>query len=307
MPFGISCASDVSQKMVDDNFSGIPRTVAIHDDIIIGGLDEEDHDKNLKSVLERARAAGIKFNAKKIQFRIPEVKFMGEIVSKNGFSPDPDRISAIKDLPKPNNVKELQRFLGIINFLSKYIPNMSDTTGPLRELLKKDSPWSWNHEHDSAIAKLKETLCSEPVLKFFNVDKPTVIECDAALDGLGACLIQEGHPICYASRALTPSEQNYPQIEKEMLSMVFACEKFHTYIYGLPCTIYNDHKPLEPILKGPLSEAPPRLQSLYTKILPYHVDIKWVAGRFIKISDALGHHYHSNLTISGEILKKACV
>lgn len=287
MPFGICSASDVSQKMVDDIFSGIPNTIAIHDDIIIGGRDHKEHDQNIRNVFERARASGAKFNRKKIQFRIPEVKFMGEIVSENGFAPDPDRISAIKRMRNPTNVKELQEFLGIINFLSKYIPNMSKVTAPLRDLLKKGNQWLWNHEHEVAIAILKGSVCDEPVLRFFDVNKSIVIECDASMDGLGACLIQDEHPVCFASRVCTPSERNYSPIERELLSMVFACERFHTYVYGLPLIIHNDHKPLETILKQPLSLAPPRLQSLYIRVLPYNPEIKWVPGRFVKISDAM--------------------
>ena len=123
MPFGISCAGDVAQKMVETNFGDIPRVLPVFDDIIIGGATEAEHDEALRKVLSRARERNIKFNRAKIQYRVPQVKYMGELVGQNGFTPDPDKFSAILNMPVPSNKKDLLRLLGMINYLSKYIPN----------------------------------------------------------------------------------------------------------------------------------------------------------------------------------------
>ena len=136
MPFGISWASEVAQKMVEKHFGDIPGALPIFDDIIIGGRDEQEHDLILRKVLTRARERNIKFNRDKIQFRVNKVKYMGEVVSELGFSPDPDKISAIHNMPTPSCKQDLQRLSGMINYLAKYIPNMSELTAPLRSLLK---------------------------------------------------------------------------------------------------------------------------------------------------------------------------
>jgi len=103
MPFGVCSSSDVAQKMVDNNFSDIPGVLAVHDDIIIAGADGDSHDTALKHVLDRTRERNIKFNQSKIQLRVDKVKYLGSIVSAEGFRPDPHKIKAIADMPQPQN------------------------------------------------------------------------------------------------------------------------------------------------------------------------------------------------------------
>lgn len=157
---------------------------------------------------------------------------MGEVVSELGFSPDPDKISAIHNMPTPSCKQDLQRLLGMINYLAKYIPNMSELTASLRSLLKSDVPWTWFPEHDTALTKLKSVLSSPPVLRFYDTSLPTTLQVDASKHGLGACLMQQNQPVAYASRAMSSSEINYAQIEKELLAIVYGCERFNMYTYG---------------------------------------------------------------------------
>ena len=138
MPFGICSAADVAQQMVDDEFSDIPGLLAVHDDIIVCGATTEEHDTALGEALKRARERNIKFNKKKVQLRVTEVKYLGNIVSAKGFTPDPEKIRAIIEMPPPESKQDLRRLLGMVNYLSQYIPNMSEITAPLRSLLKKD-------------------------------------------------------------------------------------------------------------------------------------------------------------------------
>ena len=186
MPFGISCAGEVAQKMVEKHFGDISGALPVFYDIIIGGKSEEEHDLILRKVLTRARERNIKFNRDKIQFRVNQVKYMGEVVSALGFSPDPAKISAIHNMPTPSCKQDLQRLLGMINYLSKYIPHMSELTAPLRSILKDDVSWAWFPEHDSALTKIKTVLSSAPVLRFYDTNLPTTLQVDASKDGLGA-------------------------------------------------------------------------------------------------------------------------
>ena len=246
--------------MVEKHFGDISGALPVFDDIIIGGKSEEEHDLILPKVLTRARKRNIKFNRDKIQFRGNQVKDMGEVVSELGFSPDPEKISAIHNIPPPSCKQDLQRLLGMINYLSKYIPNMSELNAPLRSLLKGDVSWAWFPEHDSAPTKIKTVLSSAPVLRFYDTSLPTTLQVDASKDGLGACLMQQGQPVTYASRALSNSEINYAPIEKEMLAIVFGCERFNMYTHGAEVEVHSDHKPLESIFKKPLFKVPPHLK-----------------------------------------------
>ena len=161
--------------MVEKHFGDISGALPVFDDIIIGGKSEEEHDLILPKVLTRARERNIKFNRDKIQFRGNQVKDMGEVVSELGFSPDPEKISAIHNIPPPSCKQDLQRLLGMINYLSKYIPNMSELNAPLRSLLKGDVSWAWFPEHDSAPTKIKTVLSSAPVLRFYDTSLTTTL------------------------------------------------------------------------------------------------------------------------------------
>ena len=217
---------------------------------------------------------------------------MGNLVSSDGLKPDPKKIEAIVNMPKPTDVTSLQLLLGMIKYLAQYIPNESAITEPLRELLKKDAEWAWHPEHDKAIENMKAVLTNKPVLAFFDVKQPVNIQTDASQSGLGACLMQRGKPVAYASRAMTRAEQNYAQIEKEMLAICFATSKFHQYVYGKSAvSVQTDHKPLESILKKPLCKAPPRLQRLMLRLQPYDLDVHYVPGKYMYLADTLSRAY----------------
>lgn len=142
----------------------------------------------------------------------------------------------------------------MVNYFSQFIPNQSEITTPLRSLLKKDAAWIWSHEHTQAVEHLKEILSSQPVLRFFDPSEPVKLQVDASKSGLGACILQDGHPIAYAPRSLTQAEGHYAQIERELLAVVFGCERFNHHIYGRPVDVMSDHKPLVSITKKPLVE-----------------------------------------------------
>ena len=180
----------------------------------------------------------------------------------------------------------------MVKYLAQYIPNESAITEPLRELLKKEEEWAWHSEHDKAIEKLKAVLTNKPVLALFDVKQPVTIQADASQSGLGACLMHRGKPVAYASRAMTIAEQNYAQIEKEMLAICFATRKFQQYVYGKSAvSVQTDYKPLESILKKPLCKAPPRLQRLMLRLQPYDLGVRYVPGKYMYLADTLSRAY----------------
>ena len=293
MPFGICSASEILAKRVHDNFSDIDGTHCIHDDMIVAGDDEEDHDRIVSELMKRAAERNAKFNPEKSakQFKIPKVKYVGNYVSGEGLTPDSEKIDAIINMPTPTDKASLLRFLGMVKYLSKFMPNESSITAPLRALLKEDSVWQWHHEQDAALENIKRVLTSEPVLKFYEVDKPVTIQCDASQTGLGACLLQDGKPVAYASRALTSAEENYAQLEKELLAICFACGKFEQYIFGKDTVVHTDHKPLEIILKKPIAKASPRVQRMMLRLQRYHLSVSYIPGKEMHLADALSRAY----------------
>uniref|UniRef100_A0A8C5MQE6 Reverse transcriptase/retrotransposon-derived protein RNase H-like domain-containing protein n=1 Tax=Leptobrachium leishanense TaxID=445787 RepID=A0A8C5MQE6_9ANUR len=187
---------------------------------------EQDHDGKLLELMDRCRQVKLRLGIKKLQFKVKEVRFHGHILSWEGLKADPDKLRAILDMPQPENVKSLQRFIGFVTYLAKFLPHLSEVCEPLRRLLDKDAVWHWLPKHDNAVQDIKHLVTDTPVLKYYDVTTPVTIQSDASKTGLGCCLLQAGQPIAFASRALTLTEQNYAQIEKECLSIVFACQRF---------------------------------------------------------------------------------
>ena len=198
----------------------------------------------------------------------------------------------------PKNKEELQRYLGMIMYFAKFIPNLSQSAEPLRILLEKDVEWHWNEQQEHSFKTLKQLTTEAPVLKYFDPTKAIKISVDASSKGsMGAVLLQDDQPVAYASKALTKSQQNYAQIEKEMLAIVFGCTRFHEYIYGMPqVEIETDHRPLEAILKKALSQAPARLQKMIMIVQKYPISVRYHPGKELVIADTLSRAF-----INGEI------
>lgn len=177
------------------------------------------------------------------------------------------------------------------NYLAKFIPGYNELTAPLRELLCQDVDWCWLEPHTAAFTKLKEVIASPPVLKFFDVQQPVVLSADASQHGLGAVCLQNNRPVAFASRAHTETESHYAQIEKELLALVYACTKFHHYIYGRAVTVETDHQPLITILKKPLHTASARIQRMMLRPQRYNLNVTYKRGRELYVADALSRAY----------------
>ena len=218
------------------------------------------HDAHLGSFLRRCKEKGLKLNAEKMEIQLKEITFqMGHRITENGLHSDPEKVHAIMDMPPPANLEELCRYLGVVNYLLKFLPNATNTLSLLQNLLKKDVSWTWSSAQQEAFETIKKLVTSSPVLSFYDPHKELTLENDASEYGLGAAIYQEGNPIAFASRSLTSAERNYAQTEKEMSAVCFGLEKFHHYTYGRCVTVIRlitDHKPLESIILKHLSKAP---------------------------------------------------
>ena len=220
-----------------------------------------------------------------------ETPYMGHLVTADGLRPDPEKIEAVHNMPKPDNVKAVRRFCGFVNYLAKFLPRLAEVLEPIQQLTRKDVPWQWQHECEAAFEKVKELVTEAPLLKYYNPGEELTVQCDASEKGLGAALMQNGQPIAFASRALTDPETRYAQIEKEMLAVVFALQKFDQYVYGCSVTVQSDHKPLAAISNKPLRSAPKRLQGMLLKIQKYDVTIVYKPGPEMYLADTLSRAF----------------
>ena len=291
MPYGITSASDICQQYIYEILEGIEGAANSQDDILIWGNDNNQLKQRTIQVFDAILASGMMLNPAKCSFHLTELVFLGHKITSNGILPDDYKIKAITEMVYPSTVKELQRFLGLVNYVGKFLPNLSEKTEALRQLLRKDVKFLLDENHKKEINELKQMITRAPVLKIFDPKLPTKISCDASSTGLGAVLEQQNgenwFPIAYSSRTLTSTEKNYCQLEKETLSILFACNKFHDYVYGRKFYVYNDHLPLKSIFNKNITKAPARIQRFMLRLQRYDFDLHYIKGSKLTVADAL--------------------
>lgn len=307
LPFGISSASEIFQRTMSQILEGIPGTICHMDDILIHAESRGTHNTRVRQVLERLQNAGLTLNDK-CEFSASSIKFLGHIVSAAGIQADPSKVEAIAKYPPPTNIKELQRFLGMINQTGKFLPHMASHTEPLRCLLQQDTDWLWDQPQQTAFQSLKDLLISADTLAHYDPSKDTVVAADASNAGIGAVLLQvqtdtSRRPVCYASRSLTETEQRYAVIEKEALAATWACEKFADYVTGLEFSLETDHRPLVPLLSTTdLSRMPARILRFRLRMMRFSPTIRYVEGKNQRVADALSRAPVGEITLDDTLL-----
>ncbi|XP_021341363.1 uncharacterized protein K02A2.6-like [Mizuhopecten yessoensis] len=291
MPFGVQSAQNEFKCAIDSSYEGLTGVNAIVDDILVSGKTRQEHDENLRVVLDRTRSVGTKLNDDKLEVGVTSVCYCGHLLSETGLQPDPEKVAAVRDMKPPRDKGELVAILGMINYLAKFAPNLSQVTNPLRSLLPKDIEFVWESQQMEAFQNVKNLITQSPVLAYFDPDEPVTLKVDASKYSLGASLLQHGKPVAYASKSLTPSEVQYAQIEKEMFAILYGCKRFHQYLYGRLIDVESDHKPLESILKKPIGVAPARLQRMMLQLQKYNVSVRHVPGKQISVANALSRKF----------------
>ena len=293
LPFGTSVSSEIFQRRLHQALEGLPGIICVADDILVyggGETNEEavaDHDAKLEQLLQRCAERNIKLNKDKSVFRATDIPFLGHVITSKGLEPDPKKVADVIDMPAPSDVQGVQRLVGFVNYLSKFLPSLSDILEPIRQLMKPEIAWEWSSEQANALQRIKQMVSEAPLLAYYDPKEELTIQCDASNKGLGAALLQNGRPIAYASRALTDTETRYASIEKEMLAVVFSMERFHQYTFGRFTNVVSDHKPLEMIVKKPLVKAPKRLQGMLLRLQSYDFDISYQQGKLMYLADTL--------------------
>ena len=221
MPFGASVARDLFQLKLDQCFGMIKQVVVIADDIMIVGKQQTHrvHDLALTTLLDTAWKCNVQLNFDKLQCKKTEVDFFGETYTTYGCKASQSKVSAITEMPAPTCKKQVQSFIRMINYLSKFSTTLSELAEPIRELSKDKVPFNWGPEHKEAFKLMKKELVRATILAYYNPRKQNVLQIDASIKGLGACLLQEEKPVYFASKALTEVQKGYVAIKIESLAV----------------------------------------------------------------------------------------
>jgi len=294
MPFGLKNAPATFQRLMDRVLSGLQgiELFVYLDDIVIYASSLTEHNRKFHKLAERLRSANLRLQPDKCEFLRKEVTYLGHVINETGVKPDPKKVEAVLNFPRPKNVKNIKQFLGLAGYYRRFLNNFSKTARPLTALLKKDEPFVWQEPQETAFVTLRNQLCTEPLLQHPDFTRPFVLTTDASGYAIGGILSQgdvgKDKPIAYASRLLNKAEQNYSTIEKESLAIVYCVNHFRPYLYGNKFTIVTDHKPLEWLhsVKNPTS----RLVRWRLKLAEYEYNIMYKAGKSNCNADALSRN-----------------
>ena len=307
MAFGLRNAPALFQRLMERVLSTLHmRTCLVYlDDIVVFGRSIEELRGRLEDVFEKIGSAGLKLKASKCSLFQRKLKYLGHIVSDKGVECDPEMLAPVKNWPKPQNVKELQSFLGFANFYRRFLKGFANIADPLTSLLgcnprkgvkrgeKIQKEWTWGPAQDEAFEKVCEALVSPPLLAYPDFNKPFLVHCDASTTGLGAVLLQDKgdkagpNVIAYASRTLKPSEKHYSPYKLEFLALYWAVtKKFAGYLQGQATfTVTTDHNPLTYVLTtAKLDSTGHRWLAELTN---YNFDIFYKPGKLNTDADAL--------------------
>lgn len=292
MPFGLNGASKTFQRLMDKVLNGLDFACAYQDDVSVMSDSWEEHLYHLKVVLQRLRDAGLTVRAQKCQFGGREVTYLGYKVGCGKIRPVEAKVTSILEWPIPLNKKQVQSFLGLINYYRRFIPNFSERAAPLTDLCKKAAPDKvvWTRKCQEAFDGLKQDLVKAPILSPPDYSWQFTVQVDASERGVGAVMAQEDkngdmHPIIFLSRKLLPRERAYATIEKECLAIVWALNKLQPYLMGTKFCVQSDHNPLSFLDKMKGNNA--RILRWALSLQDFQFDVKHLKGKENVVADAL--------------------
>lgn len=292
--FGIKTAPSEFNRFMQKILQGLPGVEFYFDDILIHAETISECHRNLINCLEVLRKHNLHLNLSKCRFFTERVPYLGFIIDKGQISKRPDKIQAIQALKRPQNIEAVRRFLGMTTQYAKFIPNLAHITMPLRNLLQKKTSFFWSAQCEAAFIKIKAELGSDRVLVPFDPAAPIVLTTDASPFGISAILShrinEEDRPVAFASRALTPAEQNYSQLDREALAIVYGVQHFHTYVYGAKFTLETDNAALTHIFhpqKALPSMTSARLLRYAALLAGFNYSVKFKKGKDNVSADCL--------------------
>ncbi|CAI7859562.1 unnamed protein product [Closterium sp. NIES-54] len=306
MPFGLCNAPATFQAEMNHILRPLlDECVVVYLDVIlIYSKNMKEHVEHLRKVFEILRKNKFYVKLSKSDFALKKVQFLGHMVSAEGVHVDLRKIEAIKKWKLPENMKELQQFLGFTNYYNRFVPQYAKIAAPLTDLLKKDTHFKWDTPHQQAMEQLQTALTTALVLILPDPEKDYVVEADASDQAVGAVLMQDHgsglQPIAYLSKKLHGAELNYPIHDKEALAIVEAFKAWRCYLEGAKTTVYTDHCSLKYLKSQPMLSRRQVVSLDFITRLPStsqgHNSILVVIDKFSK----MGHFIPTNATATAE-------
>jgi hypothetical protein len=286
MPFGLTNAPASFQALMNRLFQPYLRKFVIifFDDILVYSSSLKDHILHLDKVFTVLREHQLFLRKEKCCFATPRVEYLGHFITKEGVSTDPNKIQAVSSWPLPSSIKQLRGFLGLAGYYRRFVKDFGKIAKPLTDMLKKDA-FHWSTEATQAFNELKHALISAPVLALPDFNQPFTLETDASGKGIGAVLMQNKHPIAYISKALGPKQQAMSIYERELLAIVYAIQKWSTYLAYRHFIIKTDQKSIKFMLEQRLNT--PFQQVWMAKLMGYDFEIHYKEGAENVAADAL--------------------
>ncbi|KAJ6843018.1 uncharacterized protein M6B38_299735 [Iris pallida] len=287
MPFGLTNAPAIFMDLMNRVFyQYLDKFVIVFiEDILIYSKNEEEHEKNLRIVLQTLQEEQLYAKLSKCEFWLDQIPFLGHIISREGISVDSKKVEAVKSWPTPKSIAEIRSFLGLAGYYRRYIENFSRIAEPLTRLTRKEEKFNWTEKYQRIFDELKERLISAPILALPSGSGGYKIYSDASGKGLGCVLMQHGRVIAYASRQLKIHERNYPTHDLELAAIVFALKLWRHYLYGEKIKIYTDHKSLKYVFTQ--KKINMRQRRWLELLKDFDMEMKYHPGKANKVADAL--------------------
>jgi len=284
--FGINSSAEIFQHVISQVLSDIDGVRNISDDILVYGRNQAEHDRRLLAVIQRLSERGLTLCRDKLELNKTSVKYYGQIFSAAGVSVDLARIKALEHMMQnpPQNATEARSLMGFLQYTGRNIHNLASLIEPIRRLTKSDTPWHWTEVEQQALNTLLGRLRENVTTAYFDPRRRSEVVLDGSPVGISAILYQqsaEGRmvPITFVSRALTPTESRYSQLEREALAAVWACERLHRFIFGSEFTLITDHKPLIVLLGQRNVKLSARMERWRLRLEPYAYRIIYRPGK----------------------------
>lgn len=294
MPFGLVNAPATFSRLMREVTADLNHTHCYLDDLLVATSTWEEHLEALEALLKALRRHGLKAKPSKCELGLQELTYLGHRVGGGTYTPLPDRVEAIANLPLPRTQKQLRSFLGSVGYYDQFVPRYADLRGPLDKLLTKGSPdvIAWDPQTIKSFETLRDVLLKDPVLQLPDGELPYTLQTDASDTGLGAALLQpclrdprKLAPVAFASRTLKGPERNYSTVEKEALAIFWALQKFHIHLYGREFRLRTDHRPL--LYLGQSDRLNPRLKRWALLIGLYRFKSEYIPGAENHLPDLL--------------------
>ena len=292
MPFGLKNAGQYFQRMMDAVVRDVPNCYVYLDDILIASSSEAEHQEDLRRLFDALSANGLVINRAKCLFGVAQLEFLGYLVNTNGVSPLPEKVDAIRKIPAPTTIKELQRFLGMFNYYRRFVPHAAETLAPLYEALRGNpKKLEWTDNRANAFTKAKDTLANATMCVHPVEGAKIALTVDASLVAIGGVLEQnvnnEWRPLAFFSVQLVDKQPEWPPFDRELLAAHRAIRHFRPYLEGRPFALYSDHNSLVPAIRKKSEPHTMRQTYQLAEIAEYTTDLRYIEGKANVVADAL--------------------